>query len=96
MVRLLALIEFTERGIREVHESVRRAKAFSDRVTAAGGKMIAQYWVIGPQDGAIIFECPDDVTAARLLIELAREGCVKTHSMRLLTAEEFGTAAATK
>lgn len=89
MVRYLALIELTEKGIHEIGDSARRASAFSKEVEAAGGKVDSQYWSIGQIDGAVVFEAPDDATAARLLLQLTKGGFVRTKSSRLFDAEEF-------
>ena len=89
MVRYLALIELTDKGVHEMAGSVARAAAFCSEVESAGGKVTAQYWAIGQVDGAVIFEAPDDGTAARLLLSLAHGGFVRTQSSRLFNADEF-------
>ncbi|MGE3776084.1 MAG: GYD domain-containing protein [Pirellulaceae bacterium] len=94
MVRYLSLLNFTEQGIRDVKHSTTRAAAFQADVEKAGGKVLSLYWSIGEVDGAIVFEAPDDGTAAALLMKLAQQGNVRTRSARVLTATEFANSAA--
>ena len=89
MVRYLTLLNFTDAGVREVKETVRRAADFRSAAEKAGGKVLSQYWAIGEADGAMIFEAPDEAVAARLLLGLAQHGFVRTHSMRIFDAQEF-------
>jgi uncharacterized protein with GYD domain len=90
MIRYLSLLTFTEQGIADVKASVKRAAMFRSSVETAGGQVIAQYWAVGEADGCLVFEAPDEPTAAALLLGLAREGNVRTKSMRVYDADEFG------
>tara|TARA_R110002167_G_scaffold246058_1_gene451697 strand:+ start:545 stop:835 length:291 start_codon:yes stop_codon:yes gene_type:complete len=89
MIRYLSLMNFTDQGIREVSDSVKRAEAFRQSVEAAGGKLVSQYWATGEADGCVVFEAPDEQTAASLLLSLAKKGNVRTRSMRLFDTQEF-------
>ena len=89
MVRYLSLISFTDKGIRDVSKSLQRAAAFRSAVESKGGKVLSQYWALGEVDGCVVFECPDDKTAASLLLRLGQEDNVRTKSMRVFDAAEF-------
>jgi uncharacterized protein with GYD domain len=89
MARYLSLIQFTEQGIKTVDKSTQRADQFRSAVVSAGGSVEATYWALGEFDGAIIFQAPDQQSAARLLIQLGREGNVRTKTMQLFDAGEF-------
>ena len=89
MVRYLSLLSFTQQGIEAVNQSPKRAAAFRSQVKAAGGKVIAMYWSLGSHDGCIIFEAPDDQTASKLLLGLAKGGNVRTQSLRVYDDKEF-------
>jgi uncharacterized protein with GYD domain len=93
MYRYLTLINFTDQGIRSVKESPKRAAEFRAAVEAAGGKVIGQYWAVGKIDGALIFETADEATAAKLLLDLGKQGNVRTHTSRLYDAGEFAKLA---
>ena len=89
MPRYLSLISFTDQGIRDVKDTIDRANRFRASVENAGGRVVGLYWAVGEVDGAVIFEAPDEATATTLLLVLGREGCVRTHTLRLYDAEEF-------
>jgi uncharacterized protein with GYD domain len=89
MTRYLALINFTDQGVRDVGHSIQRASSFGEAVEAAGGKLLSQYWSVGEADGCVVFEAPDEQTGAALLLRLARDGNVRTRTMRLYDTQEF-------
>jgi uncharacterized protein with GYD domain len=89
MTRYLSLLTFTEQGLRNVQQSSERAKQFNKSVEAAGGKVISQYWSVGEVDGCILFEVPNEETAASLLLALGKLGNVHTRSLRVYDEQEF-------
>jgi len=89
MATFLTQIRFTERGISAIQQSPDRANAFRQAVEAAGGKMVGQYWAMGDCDGVVLFTAPSDAAAAQLLVQLARQGFVRTSTMRLMDESEF-------
>lgn len=91
MPKYLALLSFTDQGLRNVHESGQRASQFRAAVEAAGGKAISQYWILGQLDGCAVFETPDEKTAASLLLALGKAGNVRTQTMRLYDESEFAS-----
>jgi uncharacterized protein with GYD domain len=90
MVRFLALLTFTEKGLHEVQQSCKRADEFRAAVENAKGNVIAQYWAVGDVDGCVVFEVPDEEVAAALLLRLGRAGNVRTRSLRVYNEQEFG------
>ncbi|QEF97784.1 GYD domain protein [Stieleria maiorica] len=88
MLRYHSLIKFTDTGASNVQDSIQRATAFGRSVELAGGKLVAQYWALGAFDGCVIFEAPDDKTATRLLVQLARDGFVRTQTMQVFDNKE--------
>ena len=89
MTRYLSLITFTEQGIRSVKQTVQRSHNFRKSVEAAGGKVLSQYWAVGEADGCVVFEAPDEETAASLLLALGQLGNVRTRTLRVYDAKEF-------
>ncbi len=93
MPRYLSLINFTDAGIREIKNSVKRAKSFRLAVEKAGGKVIGMYWAVGEFDGAVIFEAPAEATATALLLKLGSAGFVRSRTLRVIDSEEFAKIA---
>lgn len=89
MTRYLTLITFTDQGMRAIEKTLTRAADFRSTVEAAGGKVLSQYWSVGEIDGCLVFEVPDETTAAALLLSLGKQGNVRTRTLRLYTSDEF-------
>ncbi len=89
MIRYLSLLNFTDQGIRDIDNSVKRAESFRQAVEAAGGKLVSQYWSTGDADGCVVFEAPDDQAGASLLLSLAKKGNVRTRTIRVFDTQEF-------
>jgi uncharacterized protein with GYD domain len=89
MPTFLALVSFTDQGIKNIHGSIERAEQFRSEVESVGGKVKDIYWAIGEVDGVVIFDAPDGGTAATLLLHLASEGFVRTRCLRVFGADEF-------
>lgn len=89
MVRYLSLLSYTQQGMTNVKNSPDRAGKFAKTVAAAGGNVASLYWSLGEFDGAILFDAPDEKTAASLLLKLGQEGNVRTKSHRIYDDKEF-------
>jgi len=91
MVRYLSMINFTVQGIQGIKNSPARASSFASQVEHAGGRVISQYWSLGDADGCFVFEAPSEQVATQLLLRLEQEGNVRTKSLRVFNAGEFGS-----
>lgn len=89
MSTYITLINFTQQGLQNIHESPHRAAAFKAAAKKAGVKIKELYWTLGGYDGAIIFEAKDDGAATGLTLALASLGNVHTKTMRAFNASEF-------
>ena len=89
MATFIALLDYTDQGIRGIENSTQRADQFSAMAERAGAKVVAQYWTIGSHDGVLILEAPNDELAASLLLALGSFGNVRTTTLR---AYEWATA----
>jgi uncharacterized protein with GYD domain len=66
-----------------------RRAAASPPIEAAGGKLHGYWYAFGDTDGYVLFEAPDDVIAAGLLVKIASSGAfTKVSTTKLLTVEE--------
>ncbi len=78
----IALLDFTDQGIRNIKDSPHRADQFNEMAERAGAKVVAQYWTIGSHDGVLILEAPNDEVAASILLALGAAGNVRTTTLR--------------
>ena len=47
------------------------------------------FWSLGPFDGCIVFDAPDDETATALMLQLGSYGNVQTQTARAYQAAEM-------
>jgi len=89
MPAYITLFNWTEQGVRNAKETVDRGRAAAQAWKAAGGRMIGIWWTQGQYDGVVITEAPDDETQTRLLIEVGRQGNIRTTTLRAFSEEEM-------
>jgi len=82
MATFIALLDYTDTGIRNIKDSPHRADAFNDLAERAGAKVVAQYWTIGSHDGVLILDAPNDEIAASVLLALGASGNVRSTTLR--------------
>lgn len=82
MATFIALLDFTDQGIRNIKDSPHRADQFQKLAERAGARVVGQYWTIGSHDGVLILEAPDDAVAASVLLDLGSSGNVRTTTLR--------------
>jgi uncharacterized protein with GYD domain len=93
MVRYLALLKFTEQGVKNIQKSTARAAAFRETAAKAGATIEAQYWTTGSYDGVLVFSAENESTALRCVAALAAAGNVRTQTLRAFEAKEFDAIA---
>jgi uncharacterized protein with GYD domain len=82
MGTFIALLDYTDKGIREIRDSPYRADRFNEMAERNGARVLSQYWTIGSHDGVLVFEAPNDEVAASLLLRLGESGNVRTTTLR--------------
>ncbi|HBY99061.1 MAG: GYD domain-containing protein [Ardenticatenaceae bacterium] len=89
MPAYITLLNFTEQGIRNVKDTVTRARDAAQAAQAAGGRWIGVWWTLGPYDLVVVSEAPDEETATRQLLAAGMQGNVRTMTMRAFSEEEM-------
>ncbi len=89
MSTYVALLNFTQQGLQNAHESPHRATAFKAVARKAGVKILHLLWTLGAHDGVILFQAKDDAAATGLMMALSSLGNVHTTTMRAFDATEF-------
>ena len=87
----LILGNYTDRGIRNIKETTKRAENFRALAKKMGVTVKEIYWTMGRYDIATIIDAPDDATASRLLLAAGSLGNVRTETLRAYTADEIGS-----
>jgi uncharacterized protein with GYD domain len=89
MASYIALLQFTDQGIRNVKDTTKRAAAATDVAAKMGAKLTDAFWTLGPYDLVLVLEAPDDETITALSLKLGSLGNVKTQTMRAFRAKEM-------
>ena len=89
MATFITTLKFTDKGVREIRDSSKRAAAFKAAAKKMGVKISALYWTLGLFDGVIVSEAPDDERITAAMLSLSSKGNVQTTTSRALDATEF-------
>ncbi len=89
MPAYIILVNFTDQGIRNAKDTVKRARAIEKALEAVGGRKIGIWWTMGKYDMVFIAEGPDDETAMKVLLGVAMQGNVRTTTLKAFSEEEM-------
>lgn len=90
MATYIMLANFSDQGIRNVKDTVKRSEAFKELAKSAGVTVKDLYWALGQYDIIAVAEAPDDVTVTALGLTLGKSGNVRTQTLRAFSADEMG------
>jgi len=89
MPTYISLVQFTDKGIRNVKETTQRVTEWAAKVQSRGVSIREMYWTLGQYDQVCVFEAPDDETAATVLLAADLLGNIRTQTMRAFTTSEM-------
>ena len=90
----ILLMNLTEKGVAEIKDAPARVAEAAKAGEALGGKMLAFYMVMGEYDYVAIAEGTSDETMALFLLGLAKDGYVRTKTLKAFTLEELSAIVA--
>ena len=67
MPNYIVLVNWTDQGIKNVKDTVKRAKSFGSALEKAGCKSLGFYYTIGRYDMVSVIEAPNDEAIASVL-----------------------------
>jgi uncharacterized protein with GYD domain len=85
----IALLNWTDQGVKSFRETVDRAAAAEVALSPAGIKFKDLYWTIGPYDLIATLDAPDEEALTAALLALAAQGNLRTTTLRAFDAEEM-------
>ena len=88
MPTYIVLIDWTDQGIRNVKDTIKRAEAFKSAVERSGGKMLDAYYTMGQHDFVATVELPNDESAMSILLALGVRGNVRTTTLKAFSLSE--------
>jgi uncharacterized protein with GYD domain len=89
MATYICTVEFSDKGVHNIKDTCQRAQNFTAAAEKLGVKVRDIFWTLGPWDGLIVMDAPDEETVTALMLQLASEGNVRTHTGRAYNAAEM-------
>ena len=89
MAMYVSLLKFTDQGIRNVKETIKRAAAATAEAEKMGAKISDAFWTMGAYDVVLLLDAPNDETMTAFTLKLGSLGNVKTQTMRAFRREEM-------
>lgn len=88
MPSYIALINWTDQGVRNIKETPKRAENAKALARKMGGKLELHY-TMGEYDAVAIVEMPSDEAYNRFTLASTALGNIRTKSLKAWTLEEF-------
>jgi uncharacterized protein with GYD domain len=79
---------WTEQGIINFKDTMKRAKAAKSNTEKIGGKFTL-YWIFGKYDGISILEAPNEEAAMQFGLKVGSLGNIRTTKLRAFIEEEI-------
>src|SRR5207237_8556873 len=89
MAMYVSLLQFTEQGIRNVKDTVKRAAAATAEAEKMGAKVTDSFWTMGAYDVVLLLEAPNDETVSAFSLKLGALGNVMSQTMRAFSRKEM-------
>lgn len=89
MARYIMLLNWTEQGVKNAKDSVKRAAAARQAFEKAGAHIRDAVWTVGPYDLVLSCDAPSDEVISALGIQLGMLGNVRTTTMRAFEEKEM-------
>ncbi|SRR6266508_672403 len=89
MPTYVSLVNWTEQGVKNFRDTVRRAEDVRGLIEKNGGQLRQLLWTLGEYDLVSVADFPDDETATAVLLEIGAGGNVRTKTMKAFDAEQM-------
>ena len=89
MPTFVSLVNWTDKGVANFKDTVRRSEDANRAASGMGGSIKEMFWTVGPYDLVVIADFPDDASATAFLLALGSAGNVRTTTMRAYNADEM-------
>ena len=89
MATYVTLFNFTEKGAREIKDTLKRVEAAKSAAKQFGVTIKEVLWLQGQYDLVAITEVTDEIAAAALTLNTIKLGNSRTQTMRAFTAAEM-------
>jgi len=83
------LTTLTDEGRKTIKEKPERIKEVNKEVEGMGVKILCQYALMGGYDFVNILEAPDNLTVARVAVNLGARGTLQTMTLAAISIDDF-------
>lgn len=94
MPRYVVLYKFTDQGLKNIKDTVKRAAEVRKMNESRGFKVVGTYWTQGQYDIVSIVESPDEASMTAGLFNIAVTGNVHSETLRAYDEKEMSAALA--
>ncbi len=89
MAVYVMLTRLTDQGAETIKENPERILEVDGQLEGMGLKVLHQYAVLGRYDFVNIVEAPDDLTVARVAVELGSRGSLRIETLAAIPIQEL-------
>jgi uncharacterized protein with GYD domain len=89
MAVYVMLTKLTDEGRNTVKENPKRIQEVNKEVEAMGGKVLAQYAILGPWDFINIIEAVGNTTITKIALELGSRGTLETTTLAAIPIDDL-------
>ena len=89
MATYIVLSSFTDQGIRNIKDTVKRGDAAMAEAQKLGMKITEEFWTMGAYDVVVMFDAPNDETMSAFMLKIGSLGNVKSQTLRAFRREEM-------
>jgi len=89
MATYVILIQFTDQGICNIKDTVKRGDAAAAEAEKMGMKIVEEFWTMGAYDAVVVVDAPNDETMSAFMLKIGSLGNVKSHTLRAFRREEM-------
>jgi uncharacterized protein with GYD domain len=91
MPTYVTLANFTDQGVRNAKDTLKRAEAFKEMAKKHGVTVKDIYWTQGQYDIVSITEASDELAATALALTIGGLGNIRTQTLRAFSADDMKT-----
>ena len=89
MATYIMLTHLTSDGVKTLKDNPSRVHEVNKEVEQLGVKVVSQWATLGEYDFVTVVEAPDELTMAKLSIEMGSRGTVSNETLTAIDAEDF-------
>ena len=89
MATYIALVNFTDQGVRQIRQTTERAKALVNAAANLGVRIREIYWTMGAFDAIFTADAPDDETMTAFSLSIGSLGNIRTQTLRAFSPDEI-------